>query len=172
MVTMKRKKLIDLGRVLSQAKQIFKQPIAGRFYYAVTKNFAIAQEELKLTQEAYPDSPDIIAYDTRRNEIINEFGETLAKGFSNMSVIERDAIINSPDVDKTKKDGLISKLAALDEEFKDVLEEYHKTEAQRNEFLNEDIEVDIKTVTPDEIPELVAGDGWTIYSDLDPMIKE
>ena len=53
-----------------------------------------------------------------------------------------------------------------------ALEEFRKTDAQRNEFLAESIEVDLKTVKPEEVPEIVDGDGWKIYSILDPMIKE
>lgn len=172
MVTMTRKQLIDLGLVLAQADHIFKQPITGRFYYAATKNRAIAQDEYKITQEAYPESPEIVKYDLRRIALINEVGETIKEGFSNMPVTERDAIINSPALTPEKKDGLMAKISELDEEFKDALEEFRKTDAQRNEFLAESIEVDLKTVKPEEVPEIVDGDGWKIYSILDPMIKE
>jgi len=179
MVTITRRQLIDLGFVLAQAEHIFKQPITGRFYYAATKNKAIAQEEHKLTQEAYPESPDIVKYDQRRVAIINEVGETIKDGFSKLPVPERDAIINSSALTPEKRDGLVAKIAELDEEFKDVLEEFRKTDAQRGEFLNETIEVDLKTVKPDDVPEIVEdaakimnSDGWKIYASLEPMIKE
>ena len=172
MVKMTRRKLIDLGMVLAQAEHIFKQPITGRFYYAATKNRAIAQEELKLTQEAYPDSQEIMQYDQKRIALINEVGESIKEGFSNLPVTERDAIINSPSMTPEKKDALMAKIAELDTEYKDALEEFRKTDAQRNEFLAEEIEVDVKIVKPEEVPEIVDGDGWKIYSILDPMIKE
>jgi len=172
MVTMSRKQLIDLGLVLAQADHIFKQPITGRFYYAATKNRTIAQDEYKITQEAYPESPEIATYDQRRIALINEVGETIREGFSTLPVPERDAIINSSELTPEKKNALMAKIAELDEEFKDALEEFRKTDAQRNEFLNEWIDVDLKTVKPEEIPDIVDGDGWKIYAILDPMIKE
>ena len=172
MVKITRKQLIDLGMVLAQAEHIFKQPIAGRFYYAATKNKAIAQEELKLTQEAYPESPEIAEYDQKRIALINEVGETIREGFANLSVQERDIIINSSSLTAEKKDQLMAKIAELDAEYKDALDEFRKTDVQRVDFLNEEIDVDIKTVKPEEVPEIVDGDAWKIYGILDAMIKE
>ena len=71
-----------------------------------------------------------------------------------------------------QKDALQARVNTLMEEYKDAIAEEEVRNVDRNKFLDEEIEVDIRTVSPEEIPEIVAPDGWSVYSSIDPMIKE
>lgn len=172
---LKRRQLLDMGAVLMSAEQIFKAPIKGKFYYACMKNRAVAQEEYKLSTEANPYPEQYSEYDNKRVAIINEVGETVREGFGGLSIEERDSIINSRDpkvMPADKHDLLISRLNDLNKEYKDLLDEVAQIDQKRNEFLDEEDEYVIKTVKPDEIPEIVGGNGWLVYAALEPMISE
>jgi len=172
---LKRRQLLDMGAVLMSAEQIFKAPITGKFYYACMKNRAVAQEEYKLSTEANPYPEQFNEYENKRIAIINEVGESVRKGFTDLPTGERDAIINSRDKDvmpADKHDLLISRLNDLNKEYKDLLDEVAQIDKKRNEFLDEEDEYIIKTVKPEEVPEIVGGNGWVVYAALDPMISE
>lgn len=159
-----RRKLLDMNMVLMNAEQVFKKPIMGRFYYAVTKNRSITEEERKLTLEAYPYDEKFLEYEQKRDAMLTEAVSTRPEG---MSVNQALAMLP---VDQ--KDALQARVNTLMEEYKAAIDEETARNVERDKFLDEEIEVDIRTVSPDEIPEIVAADGWAVYSAIDPMIKE
>lgn len=159
-----RRKLLDMNMVLMSAEQVFKKPIMGRFYYAVTKNRSITEEERKLTLEAYPYDEKFLEYEQKRDAMLTEAVSTRPEG---MSVNQALAMLP---VDQ--KDALQARVNTLMEEYKAAIDEETARNVERDKFLDEEIEVDIRTVSPDEIPEIVAADGWAVYSAIDPMIKE
>ena len=159
-----RRKLLDMNMVLMNVEQVFKKPIMGRFYYAVTKNRSITEEERKLTLEAYPYDEKFLEYEQKRDAMLTEAVSTRPEG---MSVNQALAMLP---VDQ--KDALQARVNTLMEEYKAAIDEETARNVERDKFLDEEIEVDIRTVSPDEIPEIVAADGWAVYSAIDPMIKE
>lgn len=159
-----RRKLLDMNMVLMNAEQVFRKPIMGRFYYAVTKNRAISEEERKLTLEAYPYDEKFLEYERKRDAMLTEAVSTRPEG---MSVNQALAMLPAD-----QKDALQARVNTLMEEYKTAIDEENARNVERDKFLDEEIEVDIRTVTPDEIPEIVAADGWLVYSSIDPMIKE
>ena len=159
-----RRKLLDMNRVLMNADKVFKRPIIGRFYYAVTKNRSTAEEERKLTVEAYPYDEKFLEFERKRDEMLIEAVSTRPE---NMSVNQALAMLP---VDQ--KDALQARVNTLAEEYKEAIDEENARSEEREKFLDEMIEVDIRTVTPNEIPEIVAEDGWSVYAAIDPMIKE
>lgn len=160
----KRRKLLDMNMVLMNAEQIFKKPIVGRFYYAVMKNRNIAEEERKLTLEAYPYNEKFIEYEQKRDAMLTEAVANRPEG-----VNVNQALAALP---ADQKDALQARVNALMEEYKEAIDEETARNVDRDKFLDEEIDVDIRTVSPDEIPEIVAPDGWSVYSAIDPMIKE
>lgn len=160
----KRRKLLDMNMVLMNAEQIFKKPIVGRFYYAVMKNRNIAEEERKLTLEAYPYNEKFIEYEQKRDTMLTDAVANRPEG-----VNVNQALAALP---ADQKDALQARVNALMEEYKEAIDEETARNVDRDKFLDEEIDVDIRTVSPDEIPEIVAPDGWSVYSAIDPMIKE
>jgi hypothetical protein len=170
-----RRKVIDLGIVLMQAETTFKQPIVGKFYYACVKNREMAKEEYKLYMEANPYPPQFDEYETKRISIINEVGNSIKEGFSELPTQVRDSILNSNDpnvMPPEKRDLLIAKVNELRTEYKDMLAEIEQIDQRRNEFLDEEDDFAIKTVKLSEVPEIVGGNGYQIMNALDPMIVE
>lgn len=170
-----RQKLVDLGSVLMQAEQIFKAPITGKFYYAVVKNRELAKEEYKLYLDANPNPPQWAEFDAKRIAIIDEVGESVKEGFKMLPNEEKDAILNSPDptvMPMEKRELLITRINELTAENQEVVEAYNDVERRRREFMAEEDDFPIKKVKLSDIPELVNGNGFKVYEDLDPMIEE
>ncbi len=170
-----RQKLVDLGSVLMQAEQIFKAPITGKFYYAVVKNRELAKEEYKLYLDANPNPPQWAEFDAKRIAIIDEVGESVKEGFKMLPNDEKDAILNSPDptvMPPEKRELLITRINELTAENQEVVDAYNDVERRRREFMAEEDDFPIKKVKLSDIPELVNGNGFKVYEDLDPMIEE
>ena len=170
-----RQKLVDLGSVLMQAEQIFKAPITGKFYYAVVKNRELAKDEYKLYLDANPNPPQWAEFDAKRIAIIDEVGESVKEGFKMLPNDEKDAILNSPDptvMPTEKRELLITRINELTAENQEVIDAYNEVERRRREFMAEEDDFPIKKVKLSDIPELVNGNGFKVYEDLDPMIEE
>lgn len=170
-----RRKVINLGFVLMQAEQLFKTPITGKFYYAVAKNRDLAKEEYKLSLDANPYPPQWNEYENKRIAILNEIGESVQQGFTQLDPPVRDSILNSTDptiMPVEKRELLIARINELREQNKDLLEEVATIDKKREEFLDEEDDFVIKTVKLSEVPEIVDGNGYQIMTDLDPMIIE
>ena len=170
-----RRKVINLGFVLMQAEQLFKTPITGKFYYAVAKNRDLAKEEYKLSLDANPYPPQWNEYENKRIAILNEIGESVQQGFTQLDPPVRDSILNSTDpsvMPVDKRELLIARINELREQNKDLLEEVAMIDKKREEFLDEEDDFVIKTVKLSEVPEIVDGNGYQIMTDLDPMIVE
>lgn len=168
-----RRQLIELGYVLLNAETLFKAPITGKFYYAVAKNREIAREEYKLYMEANPYPPQRDEYEAKRDAIKNEVGESVKKGFSDLDVQQRNAILTSPDpkvMPPETRELLITRLNELADQNKDLLDEIKAVDQRRDEFLDEVDDFAIKTVKLSEVPDVVGGNGYDIMYKLDPMI--
>jgi hypothetical protein len=158
-----------------QAEQIFKAPITGKFYYAVVKNRELAKEEYKLYLDANPNPPQWAEFDAKRIAIIDEVGESVKEGFKMLPNDEKDAILNSPDptvMPPEKRELLITRINELTAENQEVVDAYNDVERRRREFMAEEDDFPIKKVKLSDIPELVNGNGFKVYEDLDPMIEE
>ena len=170
-----RRKVINLGFVLMQAEQLFKTPITGKFYSAVAKNRDMAKEEYKLSLDANPYPPQWNEYENKRIAILNEIGESVQQGFTQLDPSVRDSILNSTDpnvMPVETRELLIARIHELREQNKDLLEEVATIDKKREEFLDEEDDFVIKTVKLSEVPEIVDGNGYQIMTDLDPMIAE
>ena len=87
----------------------------------------------------------------------------------------KDAILNSPDptvMPTEKRELLITRINELTAENQEVVDAYNDVERRRREFMAEEDDFPIKKVKLSDIPELVNGNGFKVYEDLDPMIEE
>ena len=159
----KREKVLILNNILRQVSRIFKAPISGKFYYTVTRNHQIAEEERKLCFEAYPMDQKYIEYDQKRQAIYLKEG------------IKNDAQLNEVAMkDAVKFNAIQESQRKLAEEYKDAIDAERQMAATRQEFFDEDIEIDIRTVSGDELPEIDPDAGlnsWNVFMNIEPMVK-
>lgn len=154
----KRSYAIELNNVLSRADQVFKAPITGRFYYMVSYNRKLTEEERKLTLEAFPYDENFVAYESKRIEMLNKAGVYSNADIEKLSPEARSDLEAA--VTKWRDDNI------------DVIKAEEAIDVERNKFLDEDIDLNLKTFTPDELPEIIAEDNWAVYNILEPLIKE
>jgi len=67
------------------------------------------------------------------------------------------------------------KIKALDEEYKDVLEEVRAIEEERIEFLKEEVDLDLKTVKVDDMPDISEDNQyphWQIWAVLETIVVD
>lgn len=158
-----RERLLILNVILQQAERIFKAPISGKFYYTVTRNRKIAEEERKLCYEAYPVDQKYLEYDQKRVGIYQEEG------------VNTDAKLRELSVkDAEKFNAIQERQRKLAEEYKEAIDAEAKMAEARDEFFKEDLEVDLRTVSSDELPEIDPKSGancWEVFSRIAPIVK-
>lgn len=162
-----REKLILLSSVLQHAERIFKSP-NGKFYYAFRRNRDIANEEYKLSFEAYPVDPKYQEYQIKRREIFNE------NGVFNDFALQKLAVN-----DIEKFNAMQERQRKLAEEYKEAIETENKVGAERNEFFKEELDnVPLRRVSVSDVPEIdeefVAQIGFTVcqvFDAIEPMVE-
>ena len=106
---------------------------------------------------------------------MTEVGESAREVFGKLDPQTQNMILNSLDpkvMPTDKRELLLARIAELDGQYKDLLEEVKTINDRSNEFLDEEDDFAIKTVKLAEIPEIVSGNGYEIMLKLDPMIVE
>lgn len=138
-IKINRNDLINLNNVLDSLKDEF-YPIMK---YAVKINKSILKNEIEAIREAYKSNIERYnEFETKRYELFDEKGKI--------------------------KEGKNNELKALEEEYKDALEERKKETNEFMKLLLEEIEIEIYQVSNDLIPNLSQED----YDKIFPMISE
>ena len=156
----KRKTLLELNDVLQQAEQLFAGRITGKFYYAVSRNRIKTDEERKLCFEAYPVDPKYLEYEQKRAEV-----------FFNENIINDSMYQTLMESDPEKAAAIQERLRKLHEEYKETIEKEAPVNEQRKEFFNEDVDIDLLTISSELVPNVNAGvNSWVVYKALEPMV--
>lgn len=144
----KRKLALELYAVLSQAQNVFGKPITGRFRYAVAVNQKICEEERKMVIEAFPFDPGFIEYDQKRVAILRETGINNQFDLEKLTPEDREAL-----------DGRLIKLR---EEYLSAIQAQENIDKERDEFCKEEIDLELRTIGINDIPEIIASNDWEI----------
>ena len=152
-MTVKRGYLLDLRNILANADKIFGNPIPCRVRYAFSVNLKRCNEEAKEIEEGFPDDEKWVEYEKGRINILHESG-----------------INSNADIPKLTNE----QLSAIEERVKVYAEPYAEAIAAqkeidkaRKETLHEEVEVDLRTVTPDELPTIVIDkEDWQVWNIL------
>lgn len=147
---------IELCQVLHNADKLFESPITGRFRYMASYNLKKVDEERRLTLEAYPFDPRYVEFEEKLEAIKREAGGP--QKINQMSDVE--------------KDQLEQRIIALEKEYEDALDAEREMSKGREEFLKEEIELELRTITPDDIPNIVAANHWQIWNLIEPLVKD
>lgn len=151
-MTVKRSYLLDLQNVLVNADKVFAKPISGRFRYMASLNAKVCGDERDAVMQAFPYDETWIEFERKRVSIIREGG-----------IETNDDLLKLSEEERVALEERVGKLA---DEYKDAIEAEKELDKARDEFLAEEIEVDLRTTTPDELPEIIAGDDWNVWNIL------
>ncbi len=155
MMKVKRGYAITLAYVLANANVFFKDPISSRFRYMVSHNLKIAGEELRQVNEAFPDEPSYREYEARRLAIMRELG------FTNNAALRAA----TPE----QREILDRKILDLREECKVAVEAQALIDKNRAEFCDEEIELDLRKVRVEDIPDIEVPDGIAVFPHTQPL---
>lgn len=154
---LKREKVLELNHILANTN--FEMPLSARFRYTVTQNIKSTKGEIDAVNEAFQPPEEINEYNKSRQAIIAEAGISTDEEYAKL---EEDA-----------RKSLDTKLAALDEENKELLAEVTELEKERLEFLKEEVELDLKTIKVDDMPDISKDNQyphWQIWAVLETIV--
>ena len=152
-MTVKRGYLLELRRILVNADKIFGNPIPCKVRYAFSVNLKRCNEEAKEIAEGFPPNEKWLEYENGRINILHEAG-----------------INDNKDIAKLSSE----QLSALEERIKVYAEPYAEAIAAqaeinktKDETLMEDVEVDLRVLTPDELPPIIIEkEDWSVWNVL------
>lgn len=154
-----RKHVVELDHVLKTTN--FEMPICARFRYATSSNLKKTGAEIDEINAAFPVSDSYNEFMKKQAGIYNEFG------------VKKIEDIN--DFEEEKRQELDAKLDSLKEEYADVIEEHNTVQAEKRSFLNEEIDLDLKMVKIDDMPNIAEDNmypHWEIWRILEVLVTE
>ena len=152
-MTVKRRYLIELRGILMNADKIFSGPIPCKVRYAFSVNLKRCTDEAKELDEGFPPDEKWLEYEKGRIQILNEGGIKTNEDITKLSTEQIAA--------------LEERVKVYGEPYADAIKAQEEILKAREETLNEDIEVELRTVTPDELPNIaVDGEDWEIWNTL------
>ena len=150
-MTVKHSYLIQLANILANPSRIFSGDCQGSVAYKVYMNRNIAKTYLDGFVQAFPEDPKWLEYMQKHDSVYNE---------ANVQTAAQLAAL-PPE----KQAEITERVAAIDAEYKDVIEKNKALELERRKTLDDIVEVDLYTVKPTDI--FIRGEGaWEIWDIL------
>jgi hypothetical protein len=150
-MTVKHSYLIQLANILANPSRIFSGDCQGSVAYKVYMNRNIAKTYLDGFVQAFPEDPKWLEYTQKHDSVYNE---------ANVQTAAQLAAL-PPE----KQAEITERVAAIDAEYKDVIEKNKALELERRKTLDDIVEVDLYTVKPTDIQ--IQGQGaWEIWDVL------
>lgn len=155
---LERKQVVDILNVLNN---MGKEKLSPRIALGIARNKAVAEEELKLIQEArskvvMPEG--LLKYDEERIELCKQYAEKDEEGnpkeqeVKNPDTGQKQSIfVFSPENNKELTKA-IEKL--IENKYKDAFEEKDAIEEEFEDLLNEEIDVSMVKLDIDKLPDL------------------
>lgn len=150
-MTVKHSYLIQLANLLAQPDRIFSGDCKGSIAYKVYMDRNVAKTYYDGFMQAYPTDPKWNEYTRKHDAIYEEANVTTTDQFAALPEEQRAEIT--------------AKVAAVDEEYKDVIEKNKAMEAERRSTLEETVEVDLYTVNSSDIS-IQGPNSWAIWDAL------
>ena len=135
-----RKEIISLGDFMDS---ISGKVLPIKIAYAVVKNKKLIASEKSAIEEAMQQSPEFQAYDIKRNELCYQY---CLKDENGGPILDD----NRYSIDPEKREEFETKLKELGAENKEIIEKEIEKEKQKNEFLNEEIDINFHTIDFDK----------------------
>lgn len=152
-MTVKRKYLLDLRPILMNANQVFGGQIPSKVRYAFSVNLKRCNEEAKEIEEGFPNDEKWMEYERGRIDILHEAGVNTTADLAKLSQEQIGA--------------LEERIKIYAEPYEDAIKAQDEINKARNETLDEDVEVELRTITPDELPTIVIeNEDWQVWNIL------
>ena len=152
-MTVKRKYLLELRSILANANQIFGGTIPSKVRYAFSVNMKRCNEEAKEIEEGFPNDEKWVEYERGRINLLHEAGVNSNADLSKLSTEQRNALD-----ERTKVFG---------KQDQDAIKAQEEIVKARTDTLDEDVEVELRTITPDELPNIIIeNDDWQVWNVL------
>ena len=152
-MTVKRKYLLELRNIFVNADRIFGGKIPSKVRYAFSVNMKRCNEEAKEIEEGFPNDEKWIEYERGRIEILHEAGINSNDDIPNLTAEQLNA--------------LEERIKVYAEPYEEAIKAQDEINKARSETLEEDVEVDLRTITPDELPTIIIeNDDWQIWNIL------
>lgn len=154
-----RKNVVELDHVLKTTN--YDMPIGARFRYTTSSNLKVTGAEIAEINAAFPVPDAYKEFKQKENAVYVEFGVT------NINDIAK--------FEEEKKQALEAKFDALKEEYADAIDEYNAIEKEKIDFLNEEIEINLRTVKVDDVPNIATENvypHWEIWRVLELIVVD
>lgn len=137
-MTVKRGYLVQLRRVLLNANLCFEGTIPCKVRYAFSVNLKRCTDEAREIAEGFPPDEKWVEYEQGRRSILHEAGISSDDDLEKLSSEQRNA--------------LNTRIMVFREPYEEAIKAQNEIERTKQETLNEETEVELRTITPDELP--------------------
>lgn len=152
-MTVKRGYLIQLRNILVNADRIFGGPIPCKVRYAFSVNLKRCNDEAKEIDDGFPPDEKWLEYERGRVAILREAGINTNADIAKLS--------------KEQIDALEERIKVYGEPYEEAIKAQNEINKARNETLEEEIEVELRTVTPDDLPSIIVeNEDWQVWNIL------
>lgn len=134
----------------------------ANFTFTLSKNKEVLYQQLKKVQKMAKDAQKVDGYDeyeAKRVICNKEFALLDEKG-------EAKVTNERYDIDPAKKEAYDTKLAALKEEYKETLDSIESKKVELNDFVKEEIELELRPIPMSIVPTDITLDQMDILSKL------
>ena len=152
-MTVKRKYLLDLRDIFANADKIFGGQIPSKVRYAFSVDMKRCNEEAKEIEEGFPNDEKWLEYERGRINLLHEAGVNSNADLAKLSTEQLNA--------------LEERIKVYAEPYEDAIKAQEEINKARTETLNEDVEVELRTITPDELPTIILEhEDWQVWNVL------
>lgn len=154
-----RKDVVELDHVLKTTN--YEMPIGARFRYTTSSNLKKTGAEIDEINAAFTIPDQFTKFKEEEAKIYTDFG---IKNVADIEALEEE-----------KKQELEAKFDILKEDYADAIEEYNSVEKEKIDFLNETVEIDLKTVKVDDVPDIAEDNiypHWEIWRVLELIVVD
>ena len=158
-ITITRKQAMELDVVLKTTN--FDFPISGKFRYMMTSNLKVLEKEISEINAAFPPVDKYVEYSKKLNDVKIQYKVTTKESISKL--------------EEDKKLAYEEKIIELDTQYADAIAEQEVVNKERFSFLEEKTELELKTVKPDDVPNIAEKNQfnhWDIWNLLMLVVVE
>lgn len=148
-----RKKIKELFSILNNMN-LYEMPITSSFRFMLTENLQILLNEVTKIDTLMKEPPEISEYKSKRIDILASLDIRDEESLKNLS--EENKLI------------LEERMISLNNEYITVLANIDKLESFRNDFMNEEVDLPLKTIHIDKAPNISVDttNHWGIWNSI------
>jgi hypothetical protein len=163
--TVKKRDILGIYNCLEMIK-IDGEKVPVKYAYFIAKTKSLIDSEVKALKTVITPSPMFMEYDKKRFDIINKYVE---KDENDEPVFINNATYK---IKPQYVDTLNSEIDVLQNEYEDVISNNSKLQAEINELLSEQVEVDLFKIRFDDLPSKIDQFIMNMVLKYDLLIEE